>query len=184
PEFDDFALVIFHPLPEERAQVGVIFESILTTLKAKGIRAFVSYPNTDPGNKDIVRVIETFQQDPNFIFYKNLERDLFLSIFKQCRFILGNSSAGIIEAASIPVPAINVGKRQLDRFADANVVFVPTDMASILAAIDRVESPEFRAQIKGMKNSYGDGTSTVRAFELIRSLDPKRLLYKREDPLH
>ncbi len=57
---------------------------------------------------------------------------MFLSIFKISQFIIGNSSAGIYEAAAIPIPAINVGKRQQDRMVGENVVFCGTSIKESL----------------------------------------------------
>ena len=45
------------------------------------------------------------------IFVKNLDEDYYY-VLKNCRFLIGNSSSGIVEAASFSVPVINLGTRQ------------------------------------------------------------------------
>ena len=114
-----FALLIYHPISEENDA----FENILEVLKEKEIFAFVSYPNTDAGNMEIINSINKYQYDNNFYFFKNLDRDIFLTIFKKSMFIIGNSSAGMLEAASIPIAVINVGVRQKNRLSGDNVIF-------------------------------------------------------------
>jgi UDP-hydrolysing UDP-N-acetyl-D-glucosamine 2-epimerase len=182
--FSDFAVVIFHPVAEEKKICHCIFENILLALKNKGIRAFVSSPNTDPGNRNILKLMERYRNDSDFVFYKNFDRDTFLSVYKNSRFIIGNSSSGILESASVPIPAINVGLRQQGRRANDNVVFCATDRQSIESAIERVTEHVFSDRIRGIKNIYGDGNSAKRAYELIRNFDFKTILYKKEDPLH
>lgn len=106
-----------------------------------------------------------------------------MSIFKHSKFIIGNSSAGICEAASFKIPAINVGLRQTGRFADKNVVFCGTSLPEIDKSIHLVTSKEFQESLKSIKNTYGDGHSASKAFQLIKTLDFKAMISKVEDPL-
>lgn len=181
--FDQFALVIFHTIPLERDKSGQIFNNILIALKKKSINAFVIYPNIDPGSDHIIKKIELHLHDKNFIFCKNVERDIFLSIYKNASFIIGNSSSGILEAASVPIPAVNVGLRQSGRAAPANVFFSGTEPEEIIDAIDNVMGEPFQSNLQGLENPYGDGHSASRAYELIKNNDFKKFLFKNEDPL-
>ena len=181
--FSRFALVIFHPLSQERGIAHVIIENILLILKDMKIPAFVSYPNSDPGNKAIIDICDKFSNDDNFRFYRNLQRDQFLSIYKNSAFIIGNSSSGICEAASIPIPAVNVGMRQTGRHADRNVIFCASDKRSIRTGIALAISKDFLRDIASVKNSYGDGKSARRAYNLIKNHNFSRFVAKIEDPL-
>lgn len=181
--FDEFALMIFHPVTEEIAQVDVYFENILKNLDQRGINTFVSYPNIDPGNQKVLKVIDKYKENKNFIFYKNLDREIFMSIYKHAKFIIGNSSSGICEAASLKIPAINVGLRQTGRYADKNVIFSGTSDEKIGESIDKAISIEFLESLVNLQNSYGDGKSAIKAYEIIKSTDFKSMLAKVEDPL-
>jgi UDP-hydrolysing UDP-N-acetyl-D-glucosamine 2-epimerase len=180
----DYALVLFHPDPSENTTAGDICRDILLELKHAGLGACVGYPNTDPANKDIIAVFSEFATEPRFAVYRALERTRFISVYRHARFIIGNSSSGIIEAASIPVPAVNVGLRQRGRLAGRNVVFVDADRNSIRRGIATAQDPAFRASIADMLNPYGDGMSCARAYDLIVNTDFSELLRKTEDPLH
>ncbi len=181
--FDAFAIMIFHPTLQDNDKPEIIFENILKTLKLRGINTFVSYPNVDPGNYEIRKVIEKYSQDSNFVFYKNLNRDMFLSIYKQSDFMLGNSSSGVCEAASIPIPALNIGTRQTGRYAEENVIFIDSSLANINDGIDKVSNCDFQRKIKDMKNPYGEGNSATQAYEIIKNRDFKSMLLKTEDAL-
>lgn len=181
--FDDFALMIFHPVTEEIEKVDQYFENILKNLDQRNINTFVSYPNVDPGNQKLLKVIDKYKDNKNFIFYKNLERDVFMSIYKHSKFIIGNSSSGVCEAASLKIPAINVGLRQTGRYADENVIFCGTEFEEISMSLDSALSEDFLEKLKQLKNSYGNGDSAQKAYEIIKSVDFKSMTAKIEDPL-
>jgi len=181
--FENFSLMIFHPVTEELDNVDIYFENILQNLLQRNINTFVSYPNVDPGNQKLLKVIEKYKDNKNFIFYKNLDRDIFMSIYKHSNFIIGNSSSGICESASLKIPAINVGLRQTGRFADRNVMFCSTDYDDIGKSIDKAVSLEFTNSLKNLQNSYGEGDSAKKAYQIIKTIDFKSMIAKVEDPL-
>ncbi len=178
-----YVLVLFHPDPSEKGIAAEIFERILLALKKQGIAGCVGYPNTDPSNRDIIEVIEKYRGDKNFFFYRNLDRDQFISMYRHASFIMGNSSSGILEAASIPIPAINVGLRQRGRMAGNNVIFCNSDMESIDNAVAKAISPQFLAAINGMSNPYGDGNSAEKAYRMLLEMDLPSMRLKTEDAL-
>lgn len=184
-ELRDFAMVIYHPSPDpdERKNAGVVFENILKSLEENNLFPFVNYPNTDYGNEKIIEVIAKYSANKKFFFFKNLKRNIFLSIFKHSKFIIGNSSAGIYEAASIPIPVINVGKRQKKRMSGKNIMFCASNRYDINQCIAKALSNDFINSINGMKNPYGDGNSSIKAYNLIKKLNFEKFLYKTEDPL-
>ncbi len=180
----DYALVIFHPQDIEISKSHIILKTILDKLKEKGLFCFVSYPNTDPGSRNVIKVIEELKSDTdNFYFYKNLDSEMFLSLYKNAKIQVGNSSAGIIESASIPLPVVNVGLRQKGRVANSNVIFCETDEENISIAIDKALSSDFLENIKTIRNIYGDGNSVKKSFEYLQKINFKDFLYKTEDPL-
>jgi len=181
----DFALVIYHPSPEKNEnEIGdIVLKNIIETLKNKNLMAFVSAPNPDKGNKKLFELIKKYKNDKEVIFFKNLSRDEFLSLFKECKFLIGNSSAGIYEAATIKKPVINIGNRQKNRLCSENVLFCGIDKNSISSSIDLVLSKDFQEKVKDVKNIYGDGNSALKAYKLIKTLDFKKMLIKNEDPL-
>jgi UDP-N-acetylglucosamine 2-epimerase (non-hydrolysing)/GDP/UDP-N,N'-diacetylbacillosamine 2-epimerase (hydrolysing) len=107
----------------------------------------------------------------------------FISLYKQARFIIGNSSSGIIEAASVPIPAISVGLRQRGRHAGRNVIFADWDRGTIRSAIAKAQDTAFLDGVAKMVNPYGDGHSCDSAYALINNTDFASLRRKVEDPL-
>ena len=182
--FKRFAILIFHPIPKERGKSALIFENILNCLIDNQINAFVSYPNIDPGNTEIINIINKYKNSNFFFFYKNQPRKIFLSIYKNSCFIIGNSSSGILESASIPIPAINVGYRQTGRKPNQNVIFCNDSIIEINKAIKYSLSTTFQSNLKSIRNIYGDGESSKKALHLIKKINFKSLLFKDEDILN
>lgn len=180
--FGSYALLIYHPPAEIRGRNTEI-EMIMKTLKEKGIHTIVSYPNTDFNNSEIIRVYQDYMNDGQFYFYRNLDRNTFINLYRNASFQIGNSSSGIAEAASVPLPVINIGTRQRNRGNTDNVLFVEKVDESLGEVIDTALSAEFAESFRNIENIYGDGKSSKRAYELIKKTDFKKMLRKLYDPI-
>jgi len=178
-----YAMLIFHPILGEEAESGRYFKQIMDTLEEKNIFTFISYPNVDSGNKLITEIIEVNKDNSNFYFYKNLDRELFINLFRNTDFLIGNSSAGIYEAPFLKIPVINVGNRQKGRYSEENVVFVGQNEKEISDAIDRVKTEEFKRLVKNVSSIYGDGQSEDKILKLLKLLNFDDFLFKTKDPL-
>jgi UDP-N-acetylglucosamine 2-epimerase (non-hydrolysing)/GDP/UDP-N,N'-diacetylbacillosamine 2-epimerase (hydrolysing) len=105
---------------------------------------------------------------------------VYWSLLGQVEFLVGNSSSGIIEAASFALPAVNVGIRQQGRERGRNVLDAEPDAASIRDRIQTARSEAFRQSLKGMANPYGDGCASQRIVAALTSLPlGEELLMKR-----
>lgn len=182
-DWENYAIVIFHPMFGDESRSGLHFKNILDCLAAKGVNAFVSYPNIDAGSKEIIEVIAKFSDHKNFVFYKNLSRNLFVNLLRNSQFLIGNSSLGIYEAPLIPIPVINVGQRQRGRYEPDNVIFVDDEPSSISAAIEQLGTAEYRERLGKTISPFGDGYSVKKCLELLKSVNFKGLVLKTEDPL-
>ncbi len=178
------ALLIFHPIDEERAVAAEYIANATEALIEAGFHVCIGAPNTDPGNFKLVDAIERLAGHAHVSFYRNLPRRAFISLFRHAALIVGNSSAGILEAASLKIPAINVGARQRGRLSADTVLFCGGAKADIRAALGQLRSDAFRRLLSSTANPYGDGHSAERAAELLKTLDFPALLRKPEDPLH
>jgi UDP-hydrolysing UDP-N-acetyl-D-glucosamine 2-epimerase len=179
------AIVIYHPIEDEVKIADEIISNILNTLIDANFHCFVGLPNSDPGNIKIRNQINKLASEHESItVYGNLGREEFVSLFKSSALIVGNSSAGLLEAASIPIPCINVGARQMGRSCAGNVIFVTASAIDIAKGINKVTSEFFKSSIININNPYGDGYSANRAYSLIKSINFPDLLAKKEDPLN
>lgn len=159
------------------SEVHLQSEHIRTTLDAlvdKGIRCFLNYPNSDPGNLDIIKAYNEYQVlYPNlFKTFKNLDRLSYVNLLRHSACLLGNSSSGLTEVASLGLGAINIGKRQRGRVHGKNVIFVDNNKQQILEAIDVVlYNEDFIAEVRKKNNLYGAGDSGQKAVNIISNLE-------------
>lgn len=181
-DFGPYALLIYHP-PAEIVGKNEEIERVLKTLKEKGINTIVSYPNTDHNSSEIIRIYQKYMNDEQFYFYRNLDRNTFINLYRHAEFQIGNSSSGVAEAASVPLPVVNIGTRQRNRGNTDNVLFVEKVDDSLGEVIDKARSAEYKESIKDVVNIYGDGKSSRRAYEIIKNTDFSQMLRKLYDPI-
>lgn len=180
-----YALVIHHSLMGKEDKSIDELSNIIEVLTQKKIPIVINSPNIDPGSKKLLKLIHNNQNGENLLFINNLPRNEFVNIYRQAVLQIGNSSSGICEAASIPLPVVNVGHRMVGRKAMSNVIFCNSDKKAIAEAIDSALSKDFyNNNVRGIKNIYGDGYASERAYELIKSLNTNNFeAFRVEDPL-
>lgn len=177
------AVLIFHPVDSEREGAGTYIHNIVSVLYSLGYHVCASMPNSDPGNHAIRDTLLQLKDSASLTIYANLSRSLFINLLRSSDLMIGNSSAGLLEAPSIPLPAVNVGERQKGRLASSNVVFSDCSVESITQAVLHTESKDFRSQLLCCTNPYGDGNSVNRVYRLIKELHFSNYVRKPEDPL-
>lgn len=167
------ALAVFHPIVNEPASAAEQVLSMLRAARANDCQVLVLEPNSDAGS-DAIREALAELRDPAISVRTHLPRDRFISWMAQCDVMIGNSSSGIIEAASFGTPVVNIGSRQNLREAGANVASVPADEPAIAAAIrNSLRGPRPLA-----RNIYGDGSAGERIVERLATtaLGPELLV--------
>jgi len=153
-----FALVLLHPDSADERQQRRQAEMVLPALRAEGVEQFlIVASNNDPGWRGIMAAWESAKHLPAPV-RKDLPRDDFLRAMAAAAFLIGNSSSGIIEAASLRTPVINVGDRQKGRERSANVVDVPWTTAALRQAIRNAWN-NGRPRIFTGRNVYGGGAA-------------------------
>jgi UDP-N-acetylglucosamine 2-epimerase len=85
--------------------------------------------------------------------------------------LVGNSSSGIIEAASLGIPVVNVGTRQAGRERSGNVIDVGWEETPIMRGLKRaLEDEAFRRNVARRKNIYGDGKASERIVAVLEGI--------------
>jgi UDP-N-acetylglucosamine 2-epimerase (hydrolysing) len=120
--FNDFAVLMFHPVTTEYDYIEVYTRSLVETLLEDDQNYIVIFPNNDMGSSKILMEYEKIKNHPRFRIFPSLRFEYFLSILKNSNFIIGNSSAGIREAPYYGIPSINIGTRQQNRALDHTII--------------------------------------------------------------
>lgn len=142
-------------------------------------RVFALEPNLDPGRTGILRALA----DAKVLAVRpHMGRPALLSLMKRLArdrgVMIGNSSAGLIEAAALGLMCVNVGHRQSGRERAANVIDVDhEEEGQVAAAIRRALS----LAGEPIQHPYGDGHAGERCAQVLAEVNPydPRLLRKR-----
>lgn len=174
------AIVTFHPvtLAQDTTREA---DAFLNAVRAAPGQMLFCYPNADAGSRAMIERVEALARergDAKVLI--NLHPIVYWSLLQYVDFLLGNSSSGIIEAASMALPAVDVGMRQQGREHGRNVLDAEPTVESILSRIAVAQSDDFRRSLAGMENPYGDGQASRRIVEVLASvpLGEKLLLKK------
>lgn len=138
--FEDYAIVMFHPVTTEAKEMQQYTADFVAALKEDDHNYVVIFPNNDLGSKFIINAYEKLKENPGFRVFPSLRFEYFLTLLKNCQFIIGNSSAGIREAPYYGIPIINIGTRQQNRAVHADIVNVDYQKASIVEALRSIDS--------------------------------------------
>jgi UDP-hydrolysing UDP-N-acetyl-D-glucosamine 2-epimerase len=156
-------LVLMHPEGAGDDVEAARAARLLRLCRRRG-RVLALHPNHDPGRDGIVRAIG----EAGVVHRPHLSRASFIGLLRRCRMIAGNSSAGLIECAAIPLRCVDVGARQAGREKPDHVVSCSSwDEADLAAALDRAARP-----IEPFHHPYGDGRTGPRVASLLASFDP------------
>jgi GDP/UDP-N,N'-diacetylbacillosamine 2-epimerase (hydrolysing) len=160
------ALMVFHPVLQEAAKAADAARLILDSLRDQGIQVVALMPNSDSGSGAIRDVLQQRNGQHGVRVLTHLLRRRFVSWMAQCDVMIGNSSAGIIEAATFGTPVLNIGSRQNLRERNANTVDAPLERKAMLQALQALLD---KGRLPGT-NLYGDGKTAARMADLLASL--------------
>ncbi len=175
-------LALWHPVTIHRDTNSEADAFFAAMAQVSGQLLF-AYPNADSGSYALIertRALVATRADTHI--FVNLDAVTYWSLLGQVDAMVGNSSSGIMEAASFALPVVNVGMRQQGRERARNIIDTPPESDAILAAVERALSPAFRADLFGMANPYGDGTAATTIVRILTSVSLDGILIKQPTP--
>jgi UDP-N-acetylglucosamine 2-epimerase (non-hydrolysing)/GDP/UDP-N,N'-diacetylbacillosamine 2-epimerase (hydrolysing) len=180
----DTIAVIYHPVTMSR---DTLFEAdeLLAALKHVPQQLVWISPNADAGSRELMHRIHSFVSSRNNArFVTSIEHRAYLSLLRYLAALVGNSSSGIMEAASFKLPVVNVGLRQKGRERAGNVLDCQANRKEIENAIQTALSGTFRSSLNDLVNPYGDGHSAEKIAGVLSTVSlSESLLAKRPAPL-
>ncbi|MFA9188007.1 UDP-N-acetylglucosamine 2-epimerase [Flavobacterium magnesitis] len=154
--FEDFAIVLFHPVTTEANDMKLYARNFVSALLEDAHNYVVIFPNNDLGSQFIIDEYLNLKEKKRFRIFPSLRFEYFLTLLKNSQFIIGNSSAAIREAPYYGIPVINIGTRQQNRTLNADIINVDYTKESILKALITINSHKTQSLIA----NFGKGNST------------------------
>lgn len=164
-----FALFTMHPEtahPETNASLAEEVVNALSELAKRGARILITLPNADNRQVEIrSRLLKFSAQWSNQVYAVDSLGPLgYYTALKHCQLVMGNSSSGIIEAASFQKWVINIGNRQKGRLHGMNVKHVEAESSAIVDLFFDICNKPFPE----MKNPYGSGDTAPKVIASIQ----------------
>jgi UDP-hydrolysing UDP-N-acetyl-D-glucosamine 2-epimerase len=180
-------LVTMHPTTLEVGQAERQVQELLKALSQfPDVNKYISMPNADSENRAIGAALASFvHADGRAVAFSSLGRLGYLSLMRHVDAVVGNSSSGIIEAPTLKVPTVDIGRRQQGRPRARSVVHCQALEGEVRRAIETVFSASFRERLVDLSNPY-EGSNTIRKiYEILTTtnLDIVRQKKFRDLPL-
>lgn len=172
-------IILHHPIGADDDAESATTQAILNACRER--RTLALHPNHDPGRDGVLDALNQAQRDGVIDLKDHLPRAQFVGALKRLAatggVLVGNSSAGLIEAAALRVRAVNIGPRQAGRERAGNVVDASdTSITAIAEAIEKAGTLD----LSRLSHPYGDGRAGERIADVLSSVDPGRLGFLRK----
>ena len=169
PLSEPILVVTFHPVTLHYERSEGHLEELLAALEAVGLPCIFTQSNADTTGRALnVRLRDFVRRTDQMYMVDNLGIERYFSLLSIAAAVVGNSSSGIIEAASFRIPVVNIGDRQKGRLKPRNVIDTVCERVAVETAIRRALSPEFRDSLSTMRNPYMTGHASE---VIVRTLE-------------
>lgn len=171
-----YVVILQHPVTTEVAEAGHQIQETLAAVQEMRLQGVLIYPNNDAGAQQIIHHIK----QSRIAVMRSMPPAGFVNLVRYAAALVGNSSSGIHETASLGVPTVNVGTRQQGRERPLNVLDAGYDRDAIKQALDVALYDEaFKAKAAECANPYGDGNSAERIVSILKTVSLDNLIQKR-----
>lgn len=165
----NYVLVTFHSETMSEQNGNTIPEMLdvaLQSVTSNGDYVLLTYPNNDDGAKEIIGVINHWESHPLVVVRQNLGASLYYVAVDNAKYVVGNSSSGIIEVPYFGKYTINVGNRQKGRNAPVSVIHIPNDVDALRYRL--LQMDDLLKEFPTQEYSYGDGHCVEKVVDILR----------------
>ncbi len=172
-----FLLLTFHPETLGRRDPAHDFATLAEAVAQTELPTLITMPNADLGGRAIRdQIQEEVSKRPEWHVVESLGTRGYWSAMQRASAMIGNSSSGIIEAASFRLPVVNVGHRQAGRVRGKNVIDAEIELDAMKQALSTALSYQFSENLQEMTNPYGNGNASESIQQTLESLPTREQL--------
>ena len=175
-------LITYHPeTTQDIKEIKTDLEKILDALnEIEDTLLIFTKANADVGGRLINKMIDDYvaENTDKAIAFTSLGQLRYLSALQYVDAVVGNSSSGIVEAPSFKVATINIGDRQKGRVRAQSTLDVNVCKNEIEQALRTSSSKEFKELLNKIVNPYGQGNSSKKVVEVLKTVELKNLKSK------
>ena len=175
-----YFVVTFHPVTREpgleKQQTIALVNALEYFISRDNLKFIMTLPNSDTGADNVASVLKEWAAKfpENVACVKSLGRKLFFTALAGSKGMIGNSSAGLIEAPCFAIPTVNIGDRQKGRTKARSIIDSEPEKEAIIEAVNKALSSEFGEYLKTKSLAeitpyYKEGTSST-ILSLLKTL--------------
>lgn len=180
-----YVVATYHPVTLETISLDDQISDFFRAIEIKSNYTYIiTKANADAGGRRVNEILEKFAKGKtNIHIVDSLGVKRYLSALKYCYMVMGNSSSGITEVPSFHIPTINIGDRQKGRTHAETVIDCKSDTDSILSAMEKAESEEYRKICLRAVNPFEKPNvaenivSTIKSEMMNKAIDIKKIFY-------
>ena len=167
----DWVLLTYHPETKLSVEQNLrIAENIITVLSSQNnTQVIITKSNADLGGTQLNSFWKkiTYTNPDKFTLFSSLGQQRYLSLMKEVKYMIGNSSSGIVEAPFIGIPVINIGSRQKGRHLCKNILSVYEATRENL--IEALENAKELNRDEIWDGYYGTGNASYQIIEYLNN---------------
>jgi GDP/UDP-N,N'-diacetylbacillosamine 2-epimerase (hydrolysing) len=163
---EDCILVTVHPETVAFDQNERYCAEISTALRilAKDYQIIITMPNADTSGIIYRNSFEALGKEFDTVkIIENFGTQSYFTCMKYAQLLIGNTSSGIVEAASFGKYVLNVGDRQKGRLAGDNVIHIPFQSEEIIEQVKH-----FCGKVFEGSNPYYQAKPSARIIEILK----------------
>lgn len=160
-------LVTFHPETIDSSRNAFFALELVEVIRkcSSNFDFLITLPNADTAGFTIRKVFSSNLSDLAGVhIVENLGTEGYFTAMKYCAFLMGNTSSGIIEAASFGKYVLNLGDRQKGRIHGANVLQIPIKKMRMIRALNSIAK---LPSLNG-KNIYYRGGAADKIIKILK----------------
>lgn len=165
-EFEEYAIFMYHPVTTDLELLPSRIQQVINALINSKDNFVVIFPNNDHGSDIIINELNRLSDNVQFRIFPSIRFESFLTLLKNAKYIVGNSSAGVREAPFYGVPTIDIGNRQNNRANAKSIFSCEESTREILEQIASCKKSLFEPTIE-----FGNGNSKQLFFEILSRTD-------------
>jgi|TARA_B100001964_G_scaffold244285_1_gene325126 UDP-hydrolysing UDP-N-acetyl-D-glucosamine 2-epimerase len=178
---EPYLLLTFHSVTQELKKTKYQINSIIKAIKKTELNVVITYPNADVGHDKIINtLLKKLSNKKKYKIVKNCGLSLYSNLMQNCLAMIGNTSSGIVEAASFNVPVINIGTRQDGKFKPKNVIDCKYSWRDIYSNILRIKNGKLLYKLKSVKNPYDAKISLKKVVKIILNVNKRDKILRKK----
>jgi len=167
---DSYAVITFHPLTMEHNTAANQVKELMNAIdEFPEMNYIITKSNADAQGREINNLWKNYcTNKKNCIFIDSLGSKRYLSLLKESKMMIGNSSSGIFEGPAMRIPTVNIGNRQKGRIMADSIICCETKKNDIIIAMRKALTPQFKESASKVINLFGDGNTSDKIINILQ----------------